>query len=47
MKKNIDKLEEIYKTIKRETIDNTIYNLVISDERKNIKYSPSYQRNYI
>lgn len=42
MKKNIDKLEEIYKTIKRETIDNTIYNLVISDERKNIKYSPSY-----
>ena len=47
MKKNIEKLEEIYKTIKRETIDNTIYNLVISDERKNIKYSPSYQRNYI
>lgn len=47
MKKKITRLEELYKTIKRELIDITVYNLVISDDKKYIKYNPSYQRNYI
>ncbi|MBQ9659160.1 MAG: DUF262 domain-containing protein [Clostridia bacterium] len=41
------KLEEIYKSMKVELIEVTVNNLVISEERKNVKYAPSYQRNYI
>lgn len=47
MKDRASKLEEIYKSMKVELIETTVDNLVISDERKFIKYSPSYQRNYI
>lgn len=41
------KLEEIYKALKVELIETTVKKIVISDERKYVKYAPSYQRNYI
>lgn len=47
MEKRTEKVEELYKTMKRELIDKTVYNLVIGDEKKYIKYKPSYQRNYV
>ena len=47
MKKRTNRLEEIYRKLKRELTYKTIYDLVVSDERKQIKYNPNYQRNYI
>lgn len=47
MKDRATRLEKIYKTIKVELIESTVKNMVISDEKKYIKYAPSYQRNYI
>lgn len=47
MKKKVERLEYLYKTLKRELVDISINNLVISKEKEHIKYAPSYQRNYI
>lgn len=47
MRKRTSRLEKIYKKLKRELIESTIYNIVISREDNKIKYNPSYQRNYI
>lgn len=41
------KLEEIYKLMKIELIETTVENIIVSGEKKNIEYSPEYQRNYI
>ncbi len=47
MRKRTNYLEKVYKKLKRELTDSTIYNLIISKEKNNIKYNPNYQRNYI
>lgn len=47
MKKRTSRLEQLYKKLKRELTDSAIYDLVISDSKKDIKYNPNYQRNYI
>lgn len=46
MKKKAEKLEELYKDLKRELTYITVEN-IISNEKYNIRYNPSYQRNYI
>ena len=47
MKDKARKLEEIYQKINVELTEAAINKIVISNERKYIKYAPSYQRNYI
>ena len=41
------RLDNLYEKVRRELIERTVYDLVVSDERKYVKYNPSYQRNYI
>lgn len=47
MKQRTNKIEELYNDIKREVIDITIDDLIISKKFKYIQYKPGYQRNYI
>lgn len=47
MRERANRLEKLYNLLERNLIDETIYNLVISDEKKHINYDPNYQRNYI
>lgn len=47
MKKRVERLEELYQATKRELEDCTVYNLIISEEKNNINYKPSYQRKFI
>jgi len=47
MRDRARKLEKIYESMDVELIEATVNNLVVSDERKYVQYSPSYQRNYI
>ena len=47
MKERVRRLEEIYQSLKVELVETTVNNLVISNERKYVKYSPEYQRNYV
>ena len=46
MKKKTGKLEELYKNLKRELTYITVED-IISNEKYNVRYNPSYQRNYI
>lgn len=43
----IEQLKKTYREVKREMKNSSIYNLVISEGRKNVRYNPAYQRNYI
>lgn len=47
MKDRARYLDKLYDKVRRELIERNIYDLVVSDERKKVKYNPSYQRNYI
>ena len=42
-----NRLEGIYKKLKRELIEKTIFDIVIAEEKEHINYNPNYQRNYI
>ena len=47
MSDKVRMLDKIYESMKVELTESTVNNLIISDERKYIRYAPSYQRNYI
>lgn len=47
MRKRTRQIEEIYADIRREVVDISINKLIISKDKKNVRYDPSYQRNYI
>ena len=47
MKKRTRQIEELYADMKREVVDISINKLIISKDKKNVKYDPNYQRNYI
>ena len=47
MSDKVRMLYKIYESMKVELTESTVNNLIISDERKYIRYAPSYQRNYI
>ena len=47
MKERTRRLGVLYSKVRREMIEKSVYDLVISDERNYIKYDPKYQRRYI
>lgn len=47
MSKRARKLEKIYEKMEVELIEKDIKKLISGEERKCIKYAPSYQRNYV
>ena len=47
MKQRTSKIEKLYNDIKREVLDITIDDLIISKTFKHVEYSPCYQRHYI
>ncbi len=47
MKKRTRQIEELYADMKREVVDISINKLIISKDKKKVKYDPNYQRHYI